>query len=50
MDKLTRRNSDFKEFLRRIKNDIQSREIRREKYDRVWPVEDLIKRPWIKEE
>jgi hypothetical protein len=28
-------NKDFKEFIQRVKNDISSREIRREKYDKV---------------
>lgn len=36
-------NSDFKEFLKRIKIDISSKEIRREKYDKILVKEELIK-------
>lgn len=34
-------NPDFREFIQRIKIDLASREIRKEKYDRVEPIEDL---------
>ncbi|MCG3119576.1 MAG: hypothetical protein ALAOOOJD_02006 [bacterium] len=36
-------NPDFKEFLRRIKIDISSNEIRKEKYDRISTRDELIK-------
>lgn len=36
-------NSDFKEFLNRIKIDISSKEIRKEKYDKILVKEELIK-------
>lgn len=42
MNKLTI-NPDFKEFLKRIKIDISSKEIRKEKYDEILEKEDLIK-------
>lgn len=35
-------NPDFKEFLKRIKNDISSKEIRKERYDKILPKEELI--------
>jgi hypothetical protein len=38
MNKLTM-NSDFQEFLRRVRVDISSKEIRKEKYDRVFDPE-----------
>lgn len=41
MDKLTRMNKDFKEFLQRINNDIKSKEIRKEKYDKIIDKESL---------
>ncbi|MDQ4141110.1 MAG: hypothetical protein M3142_11370, partial [Bacteroidota bacterium] len=37
-------NKDFGEFLRRIKVDITSREIRKEKYDKIFESEELVKR------
>lgn len=36
-------NSDFREFLRRVRIDINSREIRRELYDKVLDKEELVK-------
>ncbi len=42
INKLTM-NPDFKEFLRRVGNDIKSKEIRKEKYDRVLDKDDLVK-------
>ncbi len=36
-------NKDFEEFLKRIKVDITSKEIRKEKYDKILASEDLIK-------
>ncbi len=35
MNKLTRMNKDFKEFLKRINNDIRGKEIREEWYDKI---------------
>ena len=42
MNKLTF-NRDFKDFLKRIKNDLTSNEIRKEEYDRIYEPEDLMK-------
>lgn len=42
INKLTM-NPDFKEFLRRIKIDISSKEIRKEKYDKVYNQDELKK-------
>ena len=36
-------NKDVQELLTRIKNDLQTKEIIREKYDRVLPRDDLLK-------
>lgn len=36
-------NSDFRDLLKRVRIDIQSREIRREMYDPVLPKEELVK-------
>lgn len=41
INKLSTMNNDFKGFLKRIKNDVQSKEIRKEWYDKVLSVEDL---------
>lgn len=43
MNKLTTMNSDFKEFLNRIRKDITSKEIRKELYDLILSKEDLTK-------
>lgn len=43
INKLTM-NRDFEEFIKRIKNDISSREIRKEKYDKILNEEDLTKK------
>ncbi len=37
-------NKDFKDFLKRIKNDLQSNEIRKEKYDKIFDPDELVKR------
>ncbi|WP_018476399.1 COG2958 family protein [Pontibacter roseus] len=37
-------NKDFEDFLKRIKVDITSREIRKEKYDKILESEELVKR------
>lgn len=36
-------NKDFKEFLKRIKIDLTSNEIRKEKYDKLYEPEELVK-------
>ncbi|MCP5174843.1 MAG: hypothetical protein H6996_07050 [Moraxellaceae bacterium] len=42
LNKLSSMNNDFKSFLKRIRNDVQSKEIRKEWYDKVLPVDDII--------
>ena len=42
MNKLTTMNAGYKEFLKRIRNDIASKEIRKEQYDEVLSKEKLI--------
>jgi len=42
LNKLSSMNNDFKSFLKRIKNDVQSKEIRKEWYDKVLPIDDII--------
>jgi hypothetical protein len=44
MNKISQVNPDFKEFLKRIKIDLNSKEIRKEKYDKVFEAEELIKK------
>jgi hypothetical protein len=41
MNKIAQINPNFKDFLKRIKTDASSREIRKERYDRVYSSEDL---------
>jgi len=36
-------NPDFKDFLQTIKNDISIREVRKEKYDKILPKEELVR-------
>lgn len=36
-------NRDFKEFLKRIKNDLASNEIRQEEYDQIFEPEELVR-------
>ncbi len=43
INKLADENPDFKEFLKRIKIDLSSKEIRKEKYDTIYEAEKLIK-------
>ena len=43
VNKLSRMNSDFREFLKRVKIDISSKEVRKELYDRVLDREELLK-------
>lgn len=42
INKLTM-NPDFRDFLKRVKRDISSKEIRREKYDKVLEADELVK-------
>lgn len=42
VNKLASMNTDFKKFLRRIKIDMNSREVRKEMYDAVWEKEKLV--------
>lgn len=41
MNKLANANPDFKEFLKRIKNDARNNEIIKEKYDKIYDSEEL---------
>jgi uncharacterized protein len=42
INKLTM-NSDFRDFLKRVKTDIFSKEVRREKYDKILDADELVK-------
>jgi len=42
MNKIVQVNPNFREFLKRIKSDLTSKEIRKEKYDKVLDIEELI--------
>jgi len=42
MNKLAQVNPNFKDFLKRIKADLTSKEIRKEKYDKIFDIEELI--------
>jgi hypothetical protein len=44
INKLAFENPDFKQFLRRIKTDLYSKEIRKEQYDKVFEAEELIRK------
>ena len=44
MNKISQINPDFKEFLKRIKIDLNSKEIRKEKYDKIIDVEETSKK------
>ena len=44
MNKLAKINPDFKELLKRIKIDLSSREIRKEKYDTIEEIENIEKK------
>lgn len=41
-NKLATMNPDFRDFLKRIRTDIASREVRREMYDKVFDAEELV--------
>ncbi len=43
VNKLSGMNADFSDFLKRIKNDVSSREVRKELYDKVLEKTDLVK-------
>jgi len=42
MNKLANENPDFREFSKRIKIALSSKEIRKEKYDKVYKTEEFI--------
>ena len=44
MNKICQINPDFKEFLARIKTDLNSKEIRKERFDKIFEPDELIKR------
>jgi hypothetical protein len=44
MNKISQINPDFKEFLKRIKTDLNSKEIRKEKFDKILEADELIKK------
>lgn len=44
VNKLSAMNSDFKSFLKRVKNDLNTKEIRKEQYEKVMSRDDLIKK------
>lgn len=43
VNKLSRMNSDFREFLKRVRIDISSKEVRKELYDKFLEREELLK-------
>jgi len=44
MNKIAQINDNFKEFLKRVKIDVTSKEIRKEKYDKIYSLEQLEKK------
>jgi len=44
MNKIAQINDNFKEFLKRVKIDVSSKEIRKEKYDKIYSLEQLEKK------
>lgn len=44
MNKIAQINDNFKEFLRRVKIDVSTKEIRKEKYDKIYSLEQLEKK------
>lgn len=44
INKIAQVNPNFKEFLRRIKADLTSKEIRKEKYDKIFDIEELVEK------
>ena len=41
LNKLCEENPDFKDFILRVRNDLSSKEVRKEKYDRLYSAEEL---------
>jgi hypothetical protein len=41
INKLAEENADFRDFILRVRNDLSSKEVRKEKYDRVLSAEEL---------
>jgi hypothetical protein len=44
VNKLSKENPDFRKFIVRIKNDMNSKEIIKEKYDKVYTAEQLVEK------
>jgi len=44
VNKLAEENADFRDFILRVRNDLSSKEVRKEKYDRVLNTEELAAR------
>lgn len=44
INKIAQVNPNFREFLKRIKADLTSREIRKEKYDKIFDIKELIEK------
>jgi len=42
VNKLAEDNADFRDFILRVRNDLSSKEVRKEKYDRVLNAEELV--------
>jgi hypothetical protein len=42
INKLSSMNTDFQDFLRRVKADLSSQEVRKEMYDRILSSDELI--------
>ena len=42
VNKLAEENADFRDFILRVRNDLSSKEVRKEKYDRVLNAEELV--------
>ena len=42
MNKIAQVNPNFREFLKRIKSDLTTKEIIKERYDKIYDIEDLI--------
>ena len=43
MNKIAQINPDFKRFMKRIKLDLSTKEIRKEEYDKIYDIEELLK-------
>ena len=44
MNKLAEENADFRDFMLRVRNDLSSKEVRKEKYDKVLTTDELAAR------